>query len=141
MADVVVAGAALLLLGFLFWKFRMFDSRANPTIELAPVYLYVKVTPMNTCGFGALAHGPLPLCNPYQYRGEPFLAMAYVGLLYSFRLMNLWFDALSRAVRVPPGHFVVRFEYWPRSFRVGIVLSAATAALIVAGAAWNARRT
>jgi uncharacterized membrane protein YfhO len=48
---------------------------------------------------------------------------------------------LFHAVRLAPGHSVVRFEYQPRSFRIGIALSAATAVLIVAGAARRARRT
>ena len=93
--EVAVPGAVLLLLSFLFWKFRIFDSGVNPTIEVGPVDLYIQVTPMNAYGFEALTRGHLPLWNPYQFCGEPFLAMAYVGLLYPFHLMNLWFDVLA----------------------------------------------
>jgi hypothetical protein len=93
--EVVVPGAVLLLLSFLFWKFRIFDSGVNPTIEVGPVDLYIEIPPMNEYGFTALRAGHLPLWNPYQFCGEPFLAMAYVGLLYPFHLMNLWFDVLT----------------------------------------------
>jgi hypothetical protein len=93
--EVVVAGAVLLLLSVLFWKLRIFDSGVNPTIEVGPVDLYVEVTPMNVYGFGALKHGHLPLWNPYQLCGVPFLAAGYVGLFYPLHAMNLWFDVLT----------------------------------------------
>ena len=93
--EVVVSGAVLLLLSFLFWKFRIFDSGVNPAIEVGPVDLYIEITPMNVYGFEALAHGRLPLWNPYQLCGEPFLAMPYVGFLYPFHLINLWFGILT----------------------------------------------
>ena len=53
--EVVVSGAVLLLLSFLFWKFRIFDSGVNPAIEVGPVDLYIEITPMNVYGFEALA--------------------------------------------------------------------------------------
>jgi hypothetical protein len=93
--EVVVPGAVLLLLSVLFWKFRIFDSGVNPAIEVGPLDLYLEITPMNAYGFEALTRGHLPLWNPYQLCGEPFLAMAYVGLFYPFHLINLWFDVLT----------------------------------------------
>ncbi len=95
LAQVVFPVFLLLVLSLLFWKFRIFDSGTNPTIELGNVDLYIEVTPMNTYAFEALRHGHLPLWNPYQFCGEPFLAMAYVGLFYPLRLINLFFDVLT----------------------------------------------
>lgn len=91
----VAAASILLVLSVLFWKLRIFDRGVDPTMGLGPVDLYINVTPMNAYGFGALKRGHSPLWNPYQFCGEPFLAMAYVGLFYPFRLMNLWFDVLT----------------------------------------------
>jgi hypothetical protein len=48
-----------------------------------------------------------------------------------------------RAVRVPAGKSLVRFEYKPASFRVGLALStvaAAVMAMLLAAAAWKRRR-
>src|SRR5262245_1468891 len=93
-AVVVAVGLLLLVLTGLFWTFRIFLSGVNPAIEITTVDLHIEVTPMNVFGFGALRHGHLPLWNPYQFCGEPFLAMAYVGLFYPGHWMNLFFDEL-----------------------------------------------
>jgi hypothetical protein len=44
---------------------------------------------------------------------------------------------LFRAVRLAPGHSVVRFEYKPQSFRTGLRLSLATAALLALAVVWT----
>ena len=93
--QALLVGVGLLILTVLFWKVRILDRGTNPTIEIGPVDLYIEVTPMNAYGFGALKQGYLPLWNPYQFCGEPFLAMAYVGLFYPGHWMNLYFDTLT----------------------------------------------
>src|ERR1043166_1692446 len=93
--EAAVAGMVVLLLSLTLWKFRIFDSGVNPTIEIGPVDIYIEVIPMTAYGFAALRAGHLPLWNPYQFCGEPFLAMAYVGLLYPPHLINAVFDVLA----------------------------------------------
>jgi len=45
-------------------------------------------------------------------------------------------DYLFRAVRLDPGSAEVRFEYHPESFRRGVVVSAATALVMLVACVW-----
>lgn len=46
-------------------------------------------------GFTALRHGTLPLWNPYQSCGSPFLASPYIGFFYPLYLPFLFLDAAT----------------------------------------------
>jgi hypothetical protein len=79
----------------LFWKYRILDPGTNPTIEIGPVDLYIHTIPTFEYGFAALKSGHIPLWNPYQFCGEPFLGTGYTGLLYPFHLIMLFVDVLT----------------------------------------------
>lgn len=87
--------AVLFVVTFLFWQFRIFDRGTNPTVELGPVDLYIEVIPTYQYAFAALRSGAIPLWNPYQFCGEPFLAAGYTGLFYPPHLIMLFVDALK----------------------------------------------
>ena len=46
---------------------------------------------------------------------------------------------LFRAVRLSPGESEVRFEYQPTSFRLGLILSGATAVVMAIAVVWEWR--
>lgn len=93
-SGTVAAGVLLLILTLLFWNLRIFSGK-NPAIEVGPVDLYISDTPMTEYGFAALKAGSLPLWNPYQFCGEPFLAVPYTVLFYPFHVVFLFVDSLT----------------------------------------------
>ena len=84
-----LAGLVLLLLTLLFWKLRILDTGVNLELTLENVDLYDSHYPMTGFGFGALREGRLPLWNPWQFVGEPFLAAYYGGLFYPLNAIYL----------------------------------------------------
>jgi len=78
-----------------FWKFRIIGTGELPTLTLANVDIYAELYPMAKYGFGSLIDGHLPLWNPYQLCGIPFLAAPHVGLLYPGNLFYLVFDTAT----------------------------------------------
>jgi hypothetical protein len=85
-------GPALLglaLLSVLFWKLRIFDLGVDPHLALKNVDLYNAHVPMMRYGFESLRAGRLPLWNPHQFCGEPFLAVYYPGIFYPLNLVYL----------------------------------------------------
>jgi len=85
---------SLLLLGatLLFWKLQIFDAGTSTEITLGSYDIYTEHYPMTRYGFEALASGRLPLWNPYQLGGAPFLATPHVGLLYPGNWIYLVLD-------------------------------------------------
>lgn len=78
----IAPGSVMLLLTLLFWKFRVLDAGLDPQITLRNVDLHIELIPTLQYGFQVLRSGGFPLWNPYQYCGEPFLAVPYAGILY-----------------------------------------------------------
>ena len=81
-------GALLLLcvVELLHWKLRVI---APAHLESFASDLFKEHYPTFHAGFGALREGRLPLWNPYQLMGTPFLAVPYTGLLYPGNLAYL----------------------------------------------------
>jgi hypothetical protein len=84
-----LAGLVLLALSLLFWKLRILDTGVNLELTLDNIDLYDSHYPMTWFGFGALREGRLPLWNPWQFAGEPFLAAYYAGLFYPLNAIYL----------------------------------------------------
>src|SRR5207249_3725742 len=93
--EPLFAAMLLLLLAGVFWKFRIYDSGVNPAIEIGPVDLYIEHIPTAEYGFAALRGGRIPLWNPYQFCGEPFVAVSYTALFYPPHLITLFVDVLK----------------------------------------------
>jgi hypothetical protein len=91
--QTLAAAIILLLLSLLFWKVRIMDLGVKETPAFHSADLYAQYYPMVEYGFASLRSGHVPLWNPYQLCGEPFLAMApYVGLFYPLNLPFLFFN-------------------------------------------------
>jgi len=89
--ETLAAGIILLFLTLLFWKVRIIDLGVRETSSFNSGDLYALYYPMVEYGFASLRSGRIPLWNPYQLCGEPFLAMApYVGLFYPLNLPFLF---------------------------------------------------
>ena len=84
-----LAGLVLLALSLLFWKLRILDTGVNLELTLDNIDLYDSHYPTTWFGFGALREGRLPLWNPWQFAGEPFLAAYYGGLFYPLNAIYL----------------------------------------------------
>jgi hypothetical protein len=89
-AAAVFAGLLLLGLVLLFWKLRILDTGVKLALTLENLDLYASHFPMTWFGFGALREGRLPLWNPWQFAGEPFLAAYYAGLFYPLNAIYLF---------------------------------------------------
>ncbi len=82
-----------LLATLAFWKFRLIDPAGDAQVGIMTDDLYNEAYPMLRYGFEKLASGTIPLWNPYQLCGVPFLAIPYTGLFYPGNLPYLFFDA------------------------------------------------
>ena len=83
--------AALGLGALLFWQLRII---APATTESgAGGDLYTQIYPMAHRAFALLREGSLPLWNPFQYCGAPFLATVLYGVFYP---LNIFFLLLPR---------------------------------------------
>jgi hypothetical protein len=87
--EALVALALLLGASVLYWKLRILDTGVDPTMGLASVDMYIAHVPMSEYGFATLRSGRVPLWNPYQFCGEPFLAIPYTGLFYPLHQVAL----------------------------------------------------
>jgi hypothetical protein len=84
--------SALVVLSLLFWKLRVLGAADQPRPNFGSFDIYLEHYPMAKYGFGVLRDGRLPLWNPYQLFGQPFLAMYYVGVLYPLNAVYLVLD-------------------------------------------------
>jgi hypothetical protein len=76
-------GSLVLLVAVpLFWKLRIIDLAANPLPTLRSGDLYIEHYPTLRYGFEALRAGRIPLWNPGELCGVPFLAVPFSGLWY-----------------------------------------------------------
>jgi len=85
-----VAIASLVLLSLLFWKLRIVDTGVSPMFTLYSADLFTQHWPMTEYAFSTMRQGRLPLWNPWQLCGEPFLAIPYVGVFYPINLIYLF---------------------------------------------------
>lgn len=85
-----VAIASLVLLSLLFWKLRILDTGVSQMLTFYSADLYTQHSPMTEYAVSAVRQGRLPLWNPYQLCGEPFLAIPYVGVFYPINLLYLF---------------------------------------------------
>ena len=77
---------------FGFWKLRIVGTIEQQPAPLLTLDLFIHHVPMTSYGFDVLRSGTLPLWNPYQLCGMPFLATPQTGLFYPGNLIYLWPD-------------------------------------------------
>jgi len=77
-----------------FWKLRIFDSATRHDFALGSFDIYIEHYPMTRYGFEMISSGHIPLWNPYQLTGMPFLAIPHVGLLYPGNWIYVLFDTV-----------------------------------------------
>jgi hypothetical protein len=86
----------LVILVPLYWKLRIIDTAVSERPALWTGDVFAQFHPMVEYGFRALASGKLPLWNPYQLCGEPFLGIApYAGLFYPLNIIYLRLNAAT----------------------------------------------
>jgi hypothetical protein len=87
-------GTALVLLvaSGLYWRFRI---TGGPNWQLLTNDISFEHYPMVSYGFGLLRDGRLPVWNPFELCGSPFLAVPYVGIFYPGNLPYLFLDAAT----------------------------------------------
>lgn len=85
-------GLGLLFANVVFWKLRIFDSGTRPEMTLGSYDTYTEHYPMARYGFEELASGRIPLWNPFQLTGMPFLGVPHVGLMYPGNWLYLLLD-------------------------------------------------
>jgi hypothetical protein len=88
-AAIVIAFAVLALL---FWKLRIIDPArdAAKDISLTNVDFYTQIYPMAQAAGRSIRDGTIPLWNPFQLCGYPFLATVIYGVLYPFNVAYLF---------------------------------------------------
>ncbi len=80
---------------FLFWRYRIIEPAT--VLVVAPSTsantgngdAYVQVYPMAAAAARAIRSGAIPLWNPFQQAGHPFLATGLYGVLYPFNFPYL----------------------------------------------------
>lgn len=77
------------LVALAFWWFRL---QPEPDARFSPD-LYAQLYPMWHRAGEWMRAGHLPLWNPYQMAGHPFLASVLYGVLYPLNLTRLWMPA------------------------------------------------
>lgn len=82
----------LFLATIALWKFRIIDTASIKYLMFDTVDLYTEHFPMAAYGFRILRSGQIPLWDPYQLCGLPFLAVPHTGIFYPGNLPYLFFD-------------------------------------------------
>ncbi len=91
-ARALLAPLFFLLLAGAYWKLRILDTASIAFLGLPIGDLFIEHYPMKVYGFTELLRGHLPLWNPYQLGGIPFLAVPHTGLFYPGNLPYLLTD-------------------------------------------------
>jgi len=86
--------AALAVVAVVFWKLRIVDPATTPFEIFGNADFYLYIYPMAHRAAAWLRSGVVPLWNPYQYCGHPFLAASNFGVLYP---LNVWYLLLPTA--------------------------------------------
>jgi hypothetical protein len=102
---MLVSGLGLALFVALSWLLRFAGQGSFPAIDALLYFL-----PLYDATYPRVLHGTLPLWNPYQLCGEPWLASLQGGLFY-------------------PGHVLYLFLPLPRAYAASGVLHLVIAAL------------
>ncbi len=76
-----------------YWKFRVIDPAPIRVLSPLAADHYTEHHPNMVFGFDALRSGALPLWNPFQLTGTPFLAVPHTGIFYPGNLVYLLFGA------------------------------------------------
>ncbi len=79
----------------IFWKMRILDPGFEKINVQYAIDLYIEHIPMAQYAYEEVARGNLPLWNPYQLCGQPFLAIPHVALFYPLHLFSLSVDAIA----------------------------------------------
>jgi hypothetical protein len=82
----------LVLAESIFWQVRIVGPAFRTTLLPVTSDLYTEHHPMKWYGFSMLRHGSMPLWDPYQLCGLPFLAIPHTGVLYPGNVPYLLFD-------------------------------------------------
>jgi hypothetical protein len=90
----VAAAVGLALAAIAVWKLRIVDTATEPLQMLGNADFYMQIHPMSHRAAAWWRSGIVPLWNPYQYAGQPFLAAAIYGVLYP---PNAWYLVLPTA--------------------------------------------
>jgi hypothetical protein len=85
----ILAGAAAAGLLGLWWYWRVLLPAENVDLTILNYDLYAEVAPRVEFAFSALRQGRIPLWNPYQLSGTPFLATQQHGALYPLNAAHL----------------------------------------------------
>src|SRR5689334_7104132 len=80
--ECVVVGAACLLASIAWWRPKLGPMRPGGHVSFFNYDHFEYLLPALTYGARALRHGTLPLWNPYQLCGTPYLAAQQHGILY-----------------------------------------------------------
>ncbi len=70
---------------FVYWQIDVLRPSTD-AVSLADLDLYDLYYPLLSYGIESLKHGRVPLWNPYQGLGVPFLGSAYFGIFYPLNL-------------------------------------------------------
>jgi hypothetical protein len=82
------AAAGFALAAFLFWRLHIIDS-ATIEADLGNVDFFAQIYPMQDFAARSLQNGEIPLWNPHQLAGQPFLATFLYGALYPLNFLYL----------------------------------------------------
>jgi hypothetical protein len=93
-SSTLFACVSVFVSSLVFWRLRIVERGTNPAIEVGPIDLYVEHMPMAQYAYEELSQGRMPLWNPFQFFGQPFLAVPHVGLFYPLHLFSLFVDAI-----------------------------------------------
>jgi len=127
-----IALVALVTLVLVVWGVDLFASALKPldfTLENADFYL--QIYPMEYRAAAVIRSGALPLWNPYQFAGQPFLATGIYGVLYPLNVVYLLFPTAWAIEIVTVLHLAIAgvgTYTWARTVNMGPI-GAATAAL------------
>lgn len=92
LASLSAPAVFLLLLAVMvsFWYFALVRPANQPAVTLQSLDLYHEHYPVAKYAGELLAQGQLPLWNPYQLTGMPFLAVPHTRLFYPPSWIYLW---------------------------------------------------
>lgn len=92
LASLSAPAVFLLLLAVMvsFWYFALVKPADQSAVTLQSLDLYHEHYPVAKYAGELLAEGRLPLWNPYQLTGMPFLAVPHTRLFYPPSLIYLW---------------------------------------------------
>lgn len=120
--------AALIALGVVaFWYDRVIlPPKTAPFIsDFGNLDFYTQILPMSARGADWIRQGILPLWNPYQTAGHPFLATGLYGVLYPFNVPYLFLRTELAIEAVVALHLVLTGWFvWLYAREVGLTQAA-----------------